>query len=50
MKGKDLDVEKMKQFMEFFYAEKFCSAIHEWKMKGMKQWDEALEEVYTKHF
>lgn len=50
MNGEDLDVEKMKQFMEFFYAEKFCSTTHEWKMKGMKQWDEALEEVYTKHF
>jgi hypothetical protein len=50
MNGKDLDVEKMKQFMEFFYAEKFCSATHEWKMNGMKQWDEALEEVYNTHF
>lgn len=50
MNGNVLDFEKMKQFMEFFYAEKFCSTTHEWKMNGMKQWDEALEEVYNTHF
>ena len=50
MNGEVLDFHKMKCFMEFFYAEKFCSTTYDWKMEGMKQWDEALEEVYNKHF
>jgi hypothetical protein len=34
MNGNVLDFEKMKQFMEFFYAEKFCSTTHAWRMSG----------------
>lgn len=44
------DYAKLVSVMQFFYAEKFDIEANEWKMKNMKQWDEALAEVYDKHF
>jgi hypothetical protein len=46
----EFDYDKLERFMQLFYAEKFCLEALDWKMEGIKQWDEALEEVYNKYF
>ena len=46
----EMDFDKLGDFMQHFYAEKYDEALAEWKMKNMSEWDAALEEVYLKFF
>lgn len=46
----EMDFDKLAAFMKLFFEEKYCKQTCGWKMEGMQQWDEALQEVYVKHF
>jgi hypothetical protein len=46
----EMDFDKLGDFMQMLYDDKYDAELCEWKMKSMSEWDAALEEVYVKHF
>ena len=46
----EFDFGKLEEFMKFFHDEKIDRETGLWKMKNVREWDEALEEVYAKLF
>ena len=46
----EMDFDKLGEFMQKLYEEKYDRELCEWKLKSMSEWDAALEEVYVKHF
>ena len=46
----EMDSDKLGDFTQMLYDDKYDAELCEWKMKGMSEWDAALEEVYVKNF
>ena len=46
----EMDFDKLGEFTQKLYEEKYDRELCEWKLKSMSEWDAAVEELYAKHF